>query len=129
MIKKIALSLLSLLLLFTFAGCGASENHESPSTSQTLPENTRSDKETERIENQQDMAASSDADESVSGQSADQDKEEGSAMDSKVLVAYFSYTNTTKELAEHAAEILGADLYEIVPKDPQKTLSLQNPLP
>lgn len=118
MIKKVALSLLSLLLLFAFAGCGAAKNHESPSTSQTAPENTRSDKETDSIDNEQDMAASSDAGEPASGQGTDQDKEEGSDMDSKVLVAYFSCTNTTKELAEYAAEILGADLYEIVPEDP-----------
>lgn len=118
MIKKIAPSLLSLLLIFTFAGCGTAKNHESASTSQTAPENTHSDKETERIEERQDMAASSDADEPVSGQDADQDREEDSDMDSKVLVAYFSCTNTTKELAEYAAEFSGADLYEIVPKDP-----------
>lgn len=118
MIKKTALSLLSLLLLFTFAGCGAARNQESPSTSQTAPEHTRSDKETDSTDNQHDMAASSDAGEPASGQGAAQDKEEGSDMDSKVLVAYFSCTNTTKELAEYAAEISGADLYEIVPEDP-----------
>ena len=52
MIKKIALSLLSLLLIFTFVGCGTAKNHESPSTSQTVPENTNIDKKTERIEDQ-----------------------------------------------------------------------------
>lgn len=83
MIKKIALFLLSLLLLFTFTGCGADENHESSSTSQATPENTYIDKETERIEDQQDMAASSDADEVVSRQGVDQDKEDGLAMGSK----------------------------------------------
>jgi flavodoxin len=31
----------------------------------------------------------------------------------KILVAYFSRTGNTKPLAEYAAEILGADLYEI----------------
>ena len=36
----------------------------------------------------------------------------------KVLVAYFSATNTTRPLAEYAADILGADLYEIVPEVP-----------
>ncbi len=71
MIKKIALSLLSLLLLFAFAGCGAAKNHESSSTSQTAPENTRSDKETDSINNEQDMAASSDAGEPASGQGVD----------------------------------------------------------
>ena len=38
--------------------------------------------------------------------------------DSKILVAYFSATGTTRPLAEYAAEILDADLYEIVPEDP-----------
>ncbi len=37
---------------------------------------------------------------------------------SKVLVAYFSATGTTEALAEYAAEILNADLFEIVPETP-----------
>lgn len=37
---------------------------------------------------------------------------------SKILVAYFSATGTTKQIAEYAADILGADIYEIVPEDP-----------
>lgn len=36
----------------------------------------------------------------------------------KVLVAYFSATNTTKGVAENIADILSADLYEIVPEQP-----------
>lgn len=40
------------------------------------------------------------------------------AADGKTLVAYFSATNTTRPLAEYAADILNADLYEIVPEDP-----------
>lgn len=36
----------------------------------------------------------------------------------KVLVAYFSATNTTKGVAENLAGGLGADLYEIVPETP-----------
>lgn len=36
--------------------------------------------------------------------------------DKKVLVAYFSYTNTTKGIAKSIAEIAGADVYEIVPE-------------
>ena len=34
----------------------------------------------------------------------------------KVLVAYFSFTNTTKGYAEKIAQITGGDLYEIVPE-------------
>lgn len=40
------------------------------------------------------------------------------AAGSKTLVAYFSATNTTRPLAEYAADILNADLYEIVPEVP-----------
>lgn len=36
----------------------------------------------------------------------------------KILVVYFSATGTTKTLAEYAADILNADIYEIVPQDP-----------
>ena len=37
---------------------------------------------------------------------------------SNVLVAYFSATNHTKNIAEHLADGLNADLYEITPEDP-----------
>ena len=35
-----------------------------------------------------------------------------------ILVVYFSATGTTKSLAKYAADILNADLYEIVPDNP-----------
>jgi flavodoxin len=38
--------------------------------------------------------------------------------ETKVLVAYFSATNTTEGVAEHIANGLNADIYEIVPEDP-----------
>jgi flavodoxin len=37
---------------------------------------------------------------------------------SKVLVAYFSYSGTTKKVAEQVAQTLGADEFEIVPVEP-----------
>lgn len=36
----------------------------------------------------------------------------------KILVAYFSATNTTEGVAEHIANGLNADLYEIIPEEP-----------
>lgn len=45
-------------------------------------------------------------------------KEQETDMEQKTLVVYFSATKTTESLAKYAAEILNADLYEIVPKDP-----------
>ncbi len=39
-------------------------------------------------------------------------------QESKILVAYFSATNTTEGVAEHIANGLNADIYEIVPETP-----------
>lgn len=36
----------------------------------------------------------------------------------KILVVYFSATGTTAPLAEYAADILGADIYEVIPEQP-----------
>ena len=43
---------------------------------------------------------------------------------SNVLVAYFSATGNTRPLAGYAADILGADLYEIVPAVPYTSADL-----
>lgn len=48
----------------------------------------------------------------------EEDREEEQDQETKILVAYFSCTNTTRPLAEYAADALGADLYEIVPAVP-----------
>ena len=47
-----------------------------------------------------------------------------------ILVAYFSAEGTTKKVAEVFAQLIGADLYEIVPKDPYTVADLKwtNPL-
>ena len=43
---------------------------------------------------------------------------------SDILVVYFSATGTTKGVAEHIAELTGADLFEIVPKQPYTAADL-----
>lgn len=53
----------------------------------------------------------------VTKNAAEQSEQEQN-MGSKTLVVYFSCTGTTKTLAEYAADILDADLYEIVPQKP-----------
>ena len=42
----------------------------------------------------------------------------------KMLVAYFSCTGTTRALAEQAARVLNADLYEITPREPYSEADL-----
>ena len=45
--------------------------------------------------------------------------------DSKILVAYFSCTGNTGKVAEHIADILNGDLYEIVPEVPYTSAELE----
>ena len=52
------------------------------------------------------------------GDSVSEKNSANSQNHSKILVAYFSCTGNTKNLAENAADILQADLYEIKPKVP-----------
>lgn len=47
-----------------------------------------------------------------------------SKRNSKILVVYFSATGNTKPIAESAAEVTGADLFEIVPSEPYSDADL-----
>lgn len=105
--KKICI-MLSFVLLFITAGCG-SEGAVNGAES-TLPQ---TDGQIEKsLEQEGSGTENQKSSESVS------EPEQESDMETKILVVYFSATGTTKPLAEYAAEILNADLYEIVPEDP-----------
>lgn len=54
---------------------------------------------------------------SEAGKTPDRTESKDGEAGSKTLVAYFSATGTTQSLAEYAADILDADLYEIVPEE------------
>ena len=98
--KKAIAILLSLTMFLGFAACGNSASQtEQPSTEDTSVE---SKADTNSAENSTDMENT--------------DKQD--VQDHKVLVAYFSATGTTKGVAEHIANGLNADIYEIVPEDP-----------
>ncbi len=116
--KKSICVLFSFMLLLIVAGCGniaAEGGQESVSeqpevqTEQVIGNNGESS-ETE----------SQEPSESVSEQEQETatEQEQGTDMEQKILVVYFSATGTTEPLAEYAAEILNADLYEIVPEVP-----------
>lgn len=98
--KKFAAFLFTLLMVVSLAACaGNSEPTEtnSPDVESSVVDET--------------SAPESSAAESAS-------ETETKAEGTKVLVAYFSATGTTEGVAEHIANGLNADLYEIVPEDP-----------
>ena len=98
--KKAIAILLSLTMILGLAACGNSASQtEKPST--------------------EDTSVESKADTNSAEYSTDKENTDNQdVQDHKVLVAYFSATGTTKGVAEHIANGLNADIYEIVPEDP-----------
>lgn len=94
--KKIITILLSLFMILSFTACGNSEDQ----TGQGNVENT----DTPELQPTETNALAN--------------AEAPDVQETKVLVAYFSATNTTEGVAEHIASGLNADIYEIVPEEP-----------
>ena len=106
--KKFAAFLLTVMMVVSLAACaGNSEPAEtnSPDVESSVVDET--------------SASESSAAESEPGTEASHhDETETEAEGTKVLVAYFSATGTTEGVAEHIANGLNADIYEIVPEEP-----------
>ena len=97
--KKAIAILLSLTMFLGLAACGNSASQtEQPSTEDTSVESKAG---TESAETSTNMENTDNQD----------------AQEHKILVAYFSATGTTKGVAEHIANGLNADIYEIVPEE------------
>lgn len=131
--KKTIAILLSMFMILSFAACGNSTDH----TGQSIAEDDFVEKGTDDNVNSVEDAADNDADSAEISTNDDMSEKDSNADDmenaeipetqqgesseeqeTKVLVAYFSATNTTKGVAEHIADGLHADLYEIVPEEP-----------
>lgn len=102
MMKKTITILLSLVMILGLAACGNSASQtEQPSMEENSVESSGTDAEnTDNPEIQQEGTDAPDM------------------QESKILVTYFSATGTTKGVAEHIANGLNADIYEIVPEEP-----------
>lgn len=96
--KKFAALLLTFLMAVSLVACAGNSNPA---------ETNSSDTENSVLEET-----------SVPESSAVESEPETEAQGTKVLVAYFSATGTTEGVAEHIANGLNADIYEIVPEDP-----------
>ena len=139
MMKKITAILLSMLMILGLAACGNSESGtgqssaggnsvEKEAENNTMTESSNAGN-TENVnipESQPEGTGSAEVQpesgENSEAQQTGQEQQAGEgntdAQEIKVLVAYFSATNTTKGVAEHIANGLNADIYEIVPEEP-----------
>jgi len=120
MVKRLKVIVLSIFLMSVLSACGdyaSSQVDTDDSVQQMQPtENT----EDETINAPGDEMATLPFSEPDENQVAEDSvsREGEAAVDHKILIVYFSCTGTTEFLAEYAADILGADLYEIVPEEP-----------
>lgn len=92
--KKLFALLLSMSLLFAVSGCGTEDKTGATSG------------------------------ESQTAQHAAKEQTAKASAASKNLVVYFSATGNTRRLAETAAQVLSADVYEIVPEQPYTSADL-----
>ncbi len=132
--KKIMMVLLSVFMIMGLVGCGNSERRTGqPSTEDNSSESSVSDEalgessdtddaESRKVsEIQSEGAAETLEVQTKEAGTPEIQSEEGENFESnktRILVAYFSATNTTEGVAEHIANGLNADLYEIVPAEP-----------
>ena len=110
--KKIFAFLISLGMLASFSACGNSESSKSQAsaaeTSAAVLTDNADASET-KTESDKTEASETEAEETAPAPEV---------QESKVLVAYFSATNTTEGVAERIANGLNADIYEIIPETP-----------
>ena len=115
--KKFAAFLLTVMMVVSLAACaGNSEPTEikSPDAQSSVSEETSvSESSTAEFEPESEATQPDDTEETEPAPETDTELE-----GTKVLVVYFSATNTTEGVAEHIANGLNADIYEIVPEDP-----------
>ena len=117
--KKTITILLSLFLILSLAACGNAANQ----TKQSSAEENSVESTTNNIAPTENSSTSS-AESTDALKSQPEETEISNVQETKVLVAYFSATNTTEKIAEHIANGLEADLYEIVPEDPYTSADL-----
>ena len=100
--RRTAAIMMAFILIFGLAACNQNREAGSPDGNNSTEQSNKTEESETMIgsETQTPMQPTPDA--------------EGS----NILVAYFSATGTTKVLAGYAAEILNADIYEIVPEQP-----------
>ena len=144
MMKKMLPFIVTAAMLLTLAACGGSPTQSSesgsvPQTSSSQPEtpsssgvssqpaeSTSSETETPSSEpnssSSQGEPASSPESRAPESNPAPSEPEEQPG--NKVLVAYFSATNTTEGVAQTIAASVGADLYEITPAQPYTSADL-----
>lgn len=116
MMKKAITILLSLIMIFCLAACGNSAGEAERSSTESNSVENRAEDDAESSQSESDNV--SDTENAGLSETQQPEAETLQTQGNKVLVAYFSATGTTKGVAEHIANGLNADIYEIIPEEP-----------
>lgn len=115
--RRMVLLLISFAMVFALMVCNRPAALEKPSTAQKAEEQSGASWNGEvaaKQETEKEPDTGVEAEPAESVLAGEQEADVGT----KTLVVYFSCTATTKLVAEYVTEILGADIYEIVPENP-----------
>lgn len=122
MMKKTITLLLSLTMVLCLAACGNSAsqtgNPSTESSSAAGNDDKSSIGEDAQTESDEEDGAEAAGEAGGTEEAGISETQQPETQGSKVLVAYFSATGTTKGVAEHIANGLNADIYEIIPEEP-----------
>ena len=118
--KKIVGILFSLVVILNLSACG--NRVESENVKETADVEAVQPEQEQSVTTQGTEEQSSELQETAQGIEAERPEsniadEQEADVNTKSLVVYFSCTGTTELVAEYVAEILEADLYEIVPEE------------
>ena len=126
--KRIVMTLLTAAMVISLTACGGNTGQGGSAASDTLDREQSSVPigESEEASVQPETGGTSEASEDTALTGTNGTDAAGSqdAEASKVLVVYFSATGTTKGFAEIIAENMGADMYEIIPREPYSDADL-----
>lgn len=115
MMKKAITILLSLIMIFCLAACGNSAGEAERSSTESNSVENGAEDDAESSQSESDNV--SDTENAGLSETQQPEAEILQTQGNKVLVAYFSATGTTKGVAEHVANGLNADIYEIIPEE------------
>ena len=110
--RAIAVSLITVMFV-SLVACGEEKKEERTSDAENMLAEAASEPESN-----EDTSETATENEQTDEESESEPVNESEAEEMKILVAYFSATNTTKGVAETIADSLYADIYEIVPEQP-----------
>lgn len=118
MMKKTSTILLSLIMIFCLTACGNSVAQTESSAKDDVQTQTSDTRIETESAGQSENINVSDTENAGISETQQPETEVPETQGNKVLVAYFSATGTTKGVAEHIANGLNADIYEIIPEEP-----------